>query len=152
MSDIFGSLGLTGGSAVPPSPEDPVILKLVDEFASVDASLKVLKERRDALAEELARRVHVTSADVEKEVELEFADGRTLIVARGSRYLWDEDILSRMVDSGILGKALSMEAFSAIEHDIKVPRKNYDGLSAPAKAELAPALTIKPGALSVKVK
>lgn len=150
MSDSIFELGLAGGSGVEPVA-DEVFVRLVNEFEVTDDSIKSLKERRDALAEEIARRTHVTSADVDKEVDLALPDGRVVTVARGSRYNWDEDVLNRMVDSGAVGSRLSPEAFSAIEHGLKVSRKSYEKLSPTAQAELSPALTIKPGSLSIKI-
>ena len=150
MSDSIFELGLSGGSSGEPVA-DETFVRLVGEFQITDDSIKSLKERRDALAEEIARRTHVTSADVDKEVDLALPDGRVVKVARGSRYTWDEDVLNHMVDSGACARKLSPEAFGAIEHGVKVSRKSYEKLSSTAQAELSPALTIKPGSLSIKI-
>jgi len=150
MSDSIFELGLSGGSSSEPVA-DETFVRLIGEFQITDDSIKSLKERRDALAEEIARRTHVTSADVDKEVDLALPDGRVVKVARGSRYTWDEDVLNHMVDGVACTRKLSTEAFGAIEYGFKVSRKSYEKLSSTAQAELSPALTIKPGSLSIKI-
>ena len=67
-----------------------------------------------------------------------------ITVSRGCRYEWDQEILTSLFASGV-----RMPDF--VKKHLAVDKRRFDRMSEEDRAPLLPALTRKPGTVSVKV-
>jgi|Laugrefa1bdmlbdn_1035148.scaffolds.fasta_scaffold01338_4 hypothetical protein len=67
-----------------------------------------------------------------------------ITVSRGSRYEWDQTVLSSLFESGV-------KKPDFVKSHLTIDKKRFDRMAEEDRAPLLPALTRKPGSVSVKV-
>jgi hypothetical protein len=113
------------------------------EFYSLELQRKAIVERLKDLKDTIA-----AEAD-EEPGEYEVVAGEFIAkVKRPEKYTWDDAILETIVGGIKLAKGGIPDAVST---QLRVDKKKYDALPVHEKALLSPALTIGPGADSVRV-
>jgi hypothetical protein len=145
------ALPLDGGSTTVPSSvtSTPILHDLVGKLEDTERALEYAKERRAALMEAIAREVRFPPDAMNDETVFEFVSGsginRRVTVSRGEVRSWNKAMLLAMADAG-------EDPAGVIDLSATIKRTTFDALHATAQDTYKPALTRKPGNLSIKIE
>ncbi len=114
------------------------LLKLIDEFNETKATFDDSKDRLSTLEAKIVAEFNEDFGEQSKKI------GENIVtINRQERYDWDQNILEALFVSGSVPEY--------IKKRLTVEKRNFQKLTEAEQAPLLPALTRKPGPVSVKI-
>jgi hypothetical protein len=145
-------LPLSDGSTAVPTAPDASSTFLHDLIAKLEESEAVIerhKERREALMDAIQKEIRFPPDAMNEATVFEFTSltgvRRRVTVSRGERRSWDSKMLLAMADAGD-------DPAGVIDLSATIKKTTFDTLPPPAQDSYKPALTRKPGNLSIKIE
>lgn len=114
------------------------LLKLIEEFNETKSIFDKSKDKLSTLEAKIVAEFNEDFGEQSKKI------GDSIVtINRQERYDWDQDILEKIFSSGSVPEY--------VKKRLTVEKRNFQKLTTTEQAPLLPALTRKPGPVSVKV-
>lgn len=114
------------------------LLKLIDEFNETKATFDDSKDKLSTLEAKIVAEFNEDFGEQSKKI-----GDNIVTINRQERYDWDQNILEALFVSGSVPEY--------IKKRLTVEKRNFQKLTEAEQAPLLPALTRKPGPVSVKI-